>query len=378
MSRRAPGASGGRSRMPRARRATSSSSEARFGSKPTSSRSATRATIRPRRSCCGCSRRRRPRPGGDASAARRDRPPAARLPPRASSGRSSRRAACRSSTTNRTPTSAFRATACARSCCRCSNARFNPAIVDVLADEAEPGARRLATGCSRRPRRPWPRSVSRPETGVWRLDVAGARRGCRAALHARSFATRCPRPPVDGPISFAACRGGAEPAYAPVDASRSGAGATSGRPIDGPGVRLERRGQELVLTSRGPAAPAPGRGEPFPVSAVYSRRGARCRRPGASCRPRSAAVGGAAVPFRAMTPWRSVQFDRLPEAARGPEPAPGDRFPAARARRPEEAAGLSSSIEGRRGSAAIRCRSSSTRPTGSSGWPATASTRSFG
>ena len=146
-----------------ARGALRVSSSARvFTSRPTSSRSGTRATIRPKPFCsASCAA-----PGSRGW-------PACTLAAATSSGRCStagaptcghfleERGACRSSTTSRTTMSASRAIGCARSCCRCCERRFNPSIVDVLADEAtlareewrwiEQAARRLAD-CGQRDR----------------------------------------------------------------------------------------------------------------------------------------------------------------------------------------------------------------------------------
>ena len=83
-------------------------------------------------------RRRAARPRGDASAPRRDHPPAARLPARTSCARTSRERRRRRSSTTRSnddvsiPRNRVRA-----ELLPLLEARFNPAIVDVLADEAE-------------------------------------------------------------------------------------------------------------------------------------------------------------------------------------------------------------------------------------------------
>ena len=190
-------------------------------------------------------RRRRARPHARRSGRNVSAAPAARRRRRAawrrcirgtarSSGRCSTAAApscARTSTTrgiavrrrrDRTTTSRFRATASAPSCCRSSRQRFNPAIVDVLADEAElaredvavdgaAAARARGTGSCRRDGRTRGASTSRDWTRcrwrcaalvLWRamIEAAGRptgvvrpRRGGAAARRRRAAA------PVDVP-----------------------------------------------------------------------------------------------------------------------------------------------------------------------------------
>ena len=110
-----------RRRRAHARATRSSSGRARTAA-PTSSRSATRATIRRKPSCCGsCAA-----PGRAALASMHPRNGAVVRPLldcRREELRdvATRAASCRSSTTSRTTMSASRATACGPSCCRCSN-----------------------------------------------------------------------------------------------------------------------------------------------------------------------------------------------------------------------------------------------------------------
>ena len=161
--------------------------------------------------------------------------------------------------------------------------RFNPSIVDVLADEAM-----LA-----REEWDWMQQAAR-EAGRGRGQPTGRRRlaprraGARAAAcrrrPARRFARRSMEAAAGRPVSFRHVEDA-------LQLLRRGGG-----PVDGPGLRVERRGASLVLTSRGRGSGTGWpRGEPFPISAVYSRRGgapgSRVRRFG-----RSGALGGR-VPF---------------------------------------------------------------------------------
>ena len=125
--------------------------------------------------------------------------------------------------------------------------RFNPSIVDVLADEAalargewewmEQAAREAGAGV-----------VSRPDPGAWVLDVEALRQlpPALARLTVRNALVQA----AEGrPVSFRH-----------VEEALLLAGPPSplrgGGPTSGPGVRMERRGQTLVLTSRGSVTPA--------------------------------------------------------------------------------------------------------------------------
>ena len=120
MSARLPAASGVRSRTRRTSCATSFSTRARVHFRADCRRARPHAR-RPGRdvSAPAGARRRGARARRHASAPRRDHPAAARLPARRAARLPGRAEASRSSTTRRMTTSAFRATGCAPSCCRC-------------------------------------------------------------------------------------------------------------------------------------------------------------------------------------------------------------------------------------------------------------------
>ena len=100
-------------------------------------RSATRATTRPKRSCCGCcaapdragSPAMHPRPGPSSGRCSTAGAPTARV--------ISTRAAWLCRGRNERRRRRFRATGCAPSSCRCIEPRFNPSIVDVSPTQAE-------------------------------------------------------------------------------------------------------------------------------------------------------------------------------------------------------------------------------------------------
>jgi tRNA(Ile)-lysidine synthase len=112
--------------------------------------------------------------------------------------------------------------------------RFNPSIVDVLADEAT--LARDEWDWILQAAREGAKAVSQPREGVWEVDMAAldempaalARATVRDALVDASGG----RPVVFRHVEEARCL-----------ASTRGA-------VDGPGVRMERRGHLLVLTSR--------------------------------------------------------------------------------------------------------------------------------
>ena len=114
--------------------------------------------------------------------------------------------------------------------------RFNPAIVDVLADEAEI-ARETWEWTDAEAATLWPHVCRRVSDEEWRLDVNALERAplalARWILHQA--------------MTLAA--GGRAVSFAHVERaiqlSRGGSG-----PIDAPGQRVERRGHEVVLRSR--------------------------------------------------------------------------------------------------------------------------------
>jgi tRNA(Ile)-lysidine synthase len=118
--------------------------------------------------------------------------------------------------------------------------RFNPSIVDVLADEAslareewdwiQQAARSASAGV-----------VSRPSPGTWALDVAALQR-LPAALARATVRDALVEAAGERPVSFRHV----EEALRLVDPHLALRGAANG-----PGVRMERRGDALVLISRG-------------------------------------------------------------------------------------------------------------------------------
>ncbi len=142
--------------------------------------------------------------------------------------------------------------------------RFNPSIVDVLADEASL-AREEWDWIQQAARDVAAEVVSRPEKDVWLLDVSALER-LPAALTRAIVRDALVQASGGRPISFrhveealSACvRRFAAPER------RTRAHRRSRRP-DGtprPGGRLNQQG---------PGGSGSGRGEPFPVFAVYSR-----------------------------------------------------------------------------------------------------------
>lgn len=111
--------------------------------------------------------------------------------------------------------------------------RFNPSIVDVLADEAalardewqwmEAAAREASAG-----------AIARPSADVWEIDTTAVARMPRA-LARMAVRDALVQASGGGPVSFRHVE----------EALRLEHSA------DGPGLRMERRGQMLVLTSRG-------------------------------------------------------------------------------------------------------------------------------
>jgi tRNA(Ile)-lysidine synthase len=122
--------------------------------------------------------------------------------------------------------------------------RFNPSIVDVLADEAAL-ARDEWAWMEQAAREAAARVVSRPDAGVWVLDVPALQR-LPAALARLTIRDALLQATGGRPVSFRHVEEALRLADPP--APLRGFGATSG-----PNVRMERRGQMLVLTSRGPA-----------------------------------------------------------------------------------------------------------------------------
>ena len=140
--------------------------------------------------------------------------------------------------------------------------RFNPSIVDVLADEAElareewewmeQAAREAGRGSRVAGRTLAP--------GCWTWRRFGS---CRRRWRASRFAMPLVQA-ADGRAVVVPARGRG------VTPRRLAFAARGGGPIERSRRAMERRGQTLVLTSRGPAAPARS-SEPFQIFAVYSR-----------------------------------------------------------------------------------------------------------
>ena len=206
-------------------------------SKPTSSPSGTRATIRPRRFCsASCAARGR-------AAWRACTPAAAALSGRCSTagaatcGPISRSAESRSSTTSRTTMSSIPRNRVRAELLPLLERRFNPSIVDVLADEAML-AREEWDWIQQAAREAGPTVVSRPDPFVWLLDVPALER-LPAAVARATVRGALMEAAAGRPVSFRHVEDA-------VQLLRRGGG-----PLDGPGLRLERRGASLVLTSRG-------------------------------------------------------------------------------------------------------------------------------
>ena len=347
------------------RRATRFSSARACSSARTSSRSATRATIRPRRFCCAC----------------------CAAPAREASGPCTR-AAARSSVR----CSIAGAPSCGRICGARdipfvhdeTNAdvsiprnrvraellplleqRFNPAIVDVLADEAELAREEYALSASAADERDRPQCRATAER--WTLDVPALWPRCRWRCGGCSCAGRCPRP-----------RGGRPVRFADVE-RRSIWRARRRRAFDAPGQRVERIGADVVLTGRPPERPA-GRSRARPANFF--------RYPLSIPGEVHVAEADASLSAEVVGPLRTGcsfgQGMEWPSSGSmstrglcGQKSASGRPVPAAWARPAQETAGLFRGPEGRREQRATRCRSSSTSAIGSCGWPGTRSTRSF-
>jgi tRNA(Ile)-lysidine synthase len=115
--------------------------------------------------------------------------------------------------------------------------RFNPSIVDVLADEAtlaredwewiRQAAREAGSG-----------AINRPDSHVWVVDIPALERlpaaVARATLHE----------------ALVQASGGRPVSFRHVEDAMQIVRHASGGPVDGPGVRMERRGEALVLSSR--------------------------------------------------------------------------------------------------------------------------------
>ena len=113
--------------------------------------------------------------------------------------------------------------------------RFNPSIVDVLADEAT--LAREEWEWIQAAAREASASVTHPAPDVWELDTAALSR-MPVALARVVVRDALVEAAGGRPVSFRHVE----------EALRLTVGAT--RAIDGPGVRMERRGEALVLTSR--------------------------------------------------------------------------------------------------------------------------------
>jgi tRNA(Ile)-lysidine synthase len=194
--------------------------------------------------------------------------------------------------------------------------RFNPSIVDVLADEASL-AREEWDWIQQAARDVAAEVVSRPEKDVWLLDVSALER-LPAALGRAIVRDALVQASGGRPISFRHVEEALNLAH-PLRA----AGATNAGPIDGPGVRMERRGQVVVLTSRGPAAPAQAAANLFRYSLSIPGEVA-LREAGCVVSAEAAASAGSAILSNATV--AVLQFDRcrMPLAVRNRRP--GDHF----------------------------------------------------
>jgi tRNA(Ile)-lysidine synthase len=199
--------------------------------------------------------------------------------------------------------------------------RFNPSIIDVLADEA-----RLA-----REEWDWIRQtagdvaaevVSRPEKDVWLLDVSALER-LPAALTRAIVRDALVQASGGRPISFRHVEDALNLADPPSPRRGSGAGAMRGGPIDGPGVRMERRGHVVVLTSRGPGAPAQASANLFRYSLSIPGEVA-LREAGCVVSAEAAASAGSATLSNAAVAVLQLDRCRMPLAVRNRRP--GDRF----------------------------------------------------
>ena len=332
-----------------------SSAHARSGAPP-SSRSATRATIRPRRSCCGCSGA--PGPRGLAAMHPRN---GSIVRPLLSCRRHELRAYLAERQTPYVEDESNADVSIPRNRVRAEllpwlEQRFNPGIVDVLADEAdlarevwqwmEAEADGLITKSevSRSQGSSLTGSDFRPETSHFDVPILMA-----APLALRRFV-------VWRAMTDAAA--GRAVAFAHVEAALRMLESEDAAPVDVPGHRLERQGQNLVLTSRPPGAPgtinAVGRrrrgirqnGEALGKAANFFEYPLSI--PGEVPVPAAGCILSAeAGPVGVLDP-RAVSSDRVAVVRRdlctGPladqEPARGRLVPASGTGGPEEAAGL--------------------------------------
>jgi tRNA(Ile)-lysidine synthase len=196
--------------------------------------------------------------------------------------------------------------------------RFNPAIVDVLASEAAM-ARDEWDWLAQAGGELAARAVRRDGL-TWRLDVSGLS-AAHPALQRQVVCQVLAEAAGARPVSFAHVE-------AVLALARAG-----GPAVDGPGLRMERRGPEVVLTSR----PADSRGRPVRSSSpnfspvALSIPGEASGADGAWTLSAEVAGGGGrpVEERRAVTGSGAValvRFDRLtpPLAVRGRRP--GDRF----------------------------------------------------
>ena len=276
MFERGRGASAGRSRMRRGASATSSSSAPGGSLAPTSWRSATRATIRPKRFLLRLVRGAGPR-GLAAMYPRHGTIVRPVLDCRRLELRrylDERNMAYVDDETNddvTIPRNRVRAELLPL----LAN-RFNPAIVDVLAHEAELSRETWA----------WLEAAAddfeKGDGSLFRGQVSNNGRPRRASFRALDVARlKAAPPPLRRLVlwrTMIGAAGGRPVSFCHVDAALQLLESESGG-VDAPGHRVERRGSWLVLTGR--PRPDDGRSpaglrharEPFPVSAVYSRRG---------------------------------------------------------------------------------------------------------
>ena len=195
--------------------------------------------------------------------------------------------------------------------------RFNPSIVDVLADEARL-AREEWDWIQRAARNVAAEIVSRPEKDVWLLDVSALER-LPAALTRPIVRDALVRASGGRSISFRHVEDALSLAFAP--SPPRGSGATSGGPIDGPGVRMERRGQVVVLTTRGPADPAEANLFRYSLSIPGE---VAVGEAGCVVSAEAAALAGSAILSNAAVAVLQLDRCRMPLAVRNRRP--GDRF----------------------------------------------------
>ena len=187
---------------------------------------------------------------------------------------------------------------------------FNPSVVDVLADEAML-AREEWDWIQQAAREAGPAVVSRPDPFVWLLDVTALER-LPAAVARATVREALVQAAAGRPVSFRHVEDA-------VQLLRRGGG-----PVDGPGLRLERRGASLVLTSRGGERARVGREANFFRYSLSIPGEVALREAGCVVSAEAAPSAGSAVlsnPALAV-----VQLDRCqtPFAVRNRRP--GDRF----------------------------------------------------